>query len=239
MKPSQNRSDSKGMSVTSIFDNIGPVPIIKNSSSGMASCRFRLGEKSEYILPKKRNLAMRAGLNLKIMTLVVCTVLTLPIGGLQGKVGTQETDGGLHLVSQAITDASDPFSGTWVLNLSKSKFPSQFSTLKNQIAHVVVDASDVEITQETISESNERLKIHVKAKFDGKDYPIAGAPGAFSAAYRRVDKDTIKAVLKWDGKVVGQETGVISPDSKTLAVIYYTMDATGKQVTAIAVFEKK
>jgi hypothetical protein len=239
MRPSNNRSDSKGMSETSIFDNIGPVPVLKNSSAGMASCRFRLGEKAEYILPKRRNLAMRAGLNLKIMTLVVCAVLTLLIGGLQGKVGMQETDGGLHLVSQVIADANDPFSGTWVLNLSKSKFPSQFSTLKNQIAHVVVDASDIEITQETISESDERLKIHAKAKFDGKDYPIAGAPGAFSASYRRVDKDTIKALLKWDGKVVGQETGVISPDSKTLAVIYYTMDATGKQVTAIAVFEKK
>jgi hypothetical protein len=83
------------------------------------------------------------------------------------------------------------------------------------------------------------LSIQVKAKFDGKDYPITGAPGPYSAAYRRLDRDTIKAVVKWDGKAVGQETGVLSPDGKSLAVIYYTTDATGNPVTLIAVFEKK
>ncbi len=242
MKPSNNRSGSKGVSETSIISNIGPMPILKNSSAGMASCPFSLGKRAGIILSKKRNLTMRTRLNLRLMILAICAVLTFFIGGLHGKVETQESDttaNGLRLVLQAVTDADDPFSGTWVLNLSKSKIPSQFSTLKSQIAHVVVDAFDIEITQETIFESDERFIIHVEAKFDGKDYPITGAPGAYSAAYQRVDKNTIKAVLKMDGKVVVQETGVLSPDGKSLTVIYYITDANGKQVTVIAVFEKK
>jgi hypothetical protein len=42
-----------------------------------------------------------------------------------------------------------------------------------------------------------------------------------------------------DGQVIGQETAVISPGGKTLAVIYYAKAPTGKEATVIAIFEKK
>jgi len=239
MKPYNNNSDPKGVFETCIFNNIGHVPNLKNSPAGMASCCSSLRDRAENALSKKRSLAMRTSLNLKIMTLVICAVLTLFMSGLHGSVGTQEADVDPRLLSQTLTGTNDPISGTWVLNLSKSNIPSQHSILKSQTAHVVVGASDFETTQETILESGDRFNMHVKARFDGKDYPITGIPGAYSAAYQRVDKNTIKAVLKMDGKVVVQETGVISPDGKSLAVICYITDATGKQQTVIAVFEKK
>jgi hypothetical protein len=239
MKPYNNNSDPKGVFETCILSNIGHVPDLKNSPAGMASCRSSVRGQAENALSKKKSLAMRTCQDLKMMALVICAVLTLFMSGLHGSVETQKTEGDLRLLSRPLADANDPLSGTWVLNLSKSNMPSQYSTLKRQLAHVVVDASDLEITQETIFESNDRFNIHVKAKFDGKDYPITGIPGAYSAAYQRVDKNTIKAVLKMDGKVVVQETGVISPDGKVLAVIFYITDGTGKQLTGIGVFEKK
>ena len=239
MKPYNNNSDPKGVFETCIFNNIEHVPNLKNSPAGMASCCSSLRERAENALSKKRSLARRTSLNLIIMTLVICAVLTLFMSGLHGSVGTQEADGDLRLLSQPLTDANDPISGTWVLNLSKSNIPSQHSILKSQIAHVVVGASDFETTQETILESGDRFNMHVKARFDGKDYPITGIPGAYSAAFQRVDENTIKAVVKLDGKVVVQETGVISPDGKSLAAICFITDATGKQLTVIAVFEKK
>ena len=82
------------------------------------------------------------------------------------------------------------------------------------------------------------MKLHVKARFDGKDYPITGMPGSFSVAYQRLDQNTIKAVLKSNGKTFVQETGIISPDGRSFSVIYYLTEATGKQVTGYAVFEK-
>ena len=241
MRLFNNRFDATGVSETSIFDNSGSAPILRNSYSGMTCCRSSKAKRAEIIPSKKRSLAKHFGLNLKIMTLAVCLILTLFISGFHGMAGAQETESGMDVVIHAMTDADDPFSGTWVLNLSKSKFPSQLSAsiLKSQTAHVVVGASYFEITQETILESGDRLNLHVKAKFDGKDYPITGIPGAYSAAFQRVDENTIKAVVKMDGKVVVQETGVISPDGKSLAVICYITDATGKQLTVIAVFEKK
>ncbi len=41
------------------------------------------------------------------------------------------------------------------------------------------------------------------------------------------------------GKVVMNETVVVSPDGKSLTGTYSGTDATGKQVTAVAVFERK
>ena len=222
MKPSNIKSDSKSVSKTS-------------SSS--------LNKRQANIRSRKRSLARRTSLNLGIMLLALCAAFTLFAGGLPGGVWTQEIELRPYQVSQDITDANDPLSGTWVLNLSKSKMLSQPSFLKSQTAHMVVHASDIEITQESIFGSGEQLRIQVKARFDGMDYPIAGAPGAFSAAFQRIEKDIIKVVLKMDGQVIGQETGIISPDGQTLAVIYYindaTGDATGKEPTIIAVFEKK
>ncbi len=132
--------------------------------------------------------------------------------------------------------AGDPFSGTWILNLSKSKIPPPLP--KSQIVHVVVDASDIEITEELVNSPGERLSIHAKAKFDGKDYPEAGV-ASDTFTYKRVDRNTIKSVAKKAGKVIMHETVVVSPDGKTMTGTYSGTDATGKQVTAVAVFERK
>lgn len=132
--------------------------------------------------------------------------------------------------------AADPFSGTWVLNLSKSKIPSPVQ--KSQIITVIMHELDIEITMKIVNDSGERLTVHTKAKFDGKDYPVTGTPYADTVAYERIDRNTIKGIAKKDGKVIQRETVVISPDGKSMTGTYY-IETTGEQITAIAVFEKK
>ena len=138
-----------------------------------------------------------------------------------------------------ISTADDPFTGTWVLNLSKSNIPPPFSAAKSQIVHLAINGSDFEIREEVVTDSDEKLTIHAKAKFDGKDYPITGTPAVDTITAERVDRNTIKNVWKKDGKVVMKETAVVSSDGNSITGTYSITDATGKQVTAIAVFEKK
>ncbi len=133
--------------------------------------------------------------------------------------------------------AGDPFTGTWALNTSKSRLPPPIP--KSQIAHVVVDASGIQITEELVTGEGERMTISVKARFDGKDYPITGSPFADSVAYQRPDRNTIKGVGKKDGKVVMHETVVVSTDGTIMTGTYSGTDATGKQAAAVAVFEKQ
>ena len=102
-----------------------------------------------------------------------------------------------------------------------------------------MDASGIQITEEIVNVSGERLTISAKAKFDGKDYPVTGTPQADTVAYQRVDANTIKGVAKKAGKVVMNETVVVSPDGKTMTGIYSGIDAIGRPVTAVAVFEKQ
>jgi hypothetical protein len=136
-----------------------------------------------------------------------------------------------------IWPAEDPFSGTWVLNVSKSNIPPPAP--KSQIAHVVVDASSIEITEELFGNSDERLNIHVKAKFDGKDYPVTGTPYADTVAYQRSDRNTIKGIAKKAGKVIALETIVLSQDGKYMTGTYSGTDPAGKEITAVYVMEKK
>jgi len=138
-----------------------------------------------------------------------------------------------------VSPADDPFSGIWVLNLSKSNIPPPFTAAKSQIVHLAINGSDFEIREEVVTDSDEKLTIHAKAKFDGKDYPITGTPAVDTIAAERVDRNTIKDVWKKDGKVVMKETAVVSPDGNSITGTYSITDAAGKQVTAIAVFEKK
>jgi len=141
------------------------------------------------------------------------------------------------MLSGLLLFAGDPFSGTWVLNLSKSKMPPPLP--KSLIVHLVVDSVDLEVTEELVNGLGERQTIHGKAKFDGRDYPETGAPYADTFAYQRVDRNTIKSVAKKAGKVIVHETVVVAPDGQTMTATYLSTDATGKPVATIAVFERK
>ena len=148
----------------------------------------------------------------------------------------------LLIIVLALSDtlwAADPFSGTWVLNLSKSTIHPAFKVSKSQIVQITVDGSDFEIEEEVVTDSGERLTMHIKGKFDGKDYPITGNPYVDTIAYQRVDRNILKGTAKKDGKIILNDTSVLSPDGNSITSTLSITDATGKQSTAIAVFEKK
>lgn len=140
-------------------------------------------------------------------------------------------------VSLYLFIAGDPFSGTWKLNLSKSKLPPPLP--QSQTVRVEADSKNIRILEEIVSDKGERTRISVDAKFDGKDYRLTGSPVADTVAYQRVDRYTIKGIGKKAGTVVMKETVVVSKDGKTLTGTYSGTDPTGKQITGIAVFEKQ
>jgi hypothetical protein len=140
-------------------------------------------------------------------------------------------------VSICLFAASDPFSGQWKLNPSKSKLPPPLP--QSQVSYVEADAAHIQIREEIINDKGEHMTITVDAKFAGKQYPIPGSTSADTVAYQRVDARTIKGVAKKGGKVVLHETAVVSPDGKTLTGTYHGTDATGREVSAVAVFEKQ
>ena len=141
------------------------------------------------------------------------------------------------MVAGLLFSADDPFSGTWVLNHSKSRLPPPAP--KSLIARMAVNGSDIEVEEEIISDSGQRFAVHVKARFDGKDYAITGSPVADTVAYERLDRNTIRGVAKKSGKVIAYEKAVISPDGKSMTGTNSGTDESGQQILAVYVLEKK
>lgn len=132
--------------------------------------------------------------------------------------------------------ADDPFSGVWKLNLSKSMLPPPVP--KSQMVHIKAGSGSIEIREEIDNQQGGPTEVSVKAKFDGKEYPVDGSPFADSVIYERVDSHTIKGIAKKDGKVVSHETVILSKDGRTMTGTYTARDPSGKPVTATAVFER-
>ena len=133
--------------------------------------------------------------------------------------------------------ADDPFTGTWKLNLAKSKLQPPLP--KSQTVTIQVSGNAIRVREEVVAEDGQTMVVTVDAKFDGKDYPINGSPVADQVAYQRVSARTIKGTAKKAGKIVVREMATVSRDGKTLTGSYSGTDAEGKKISGTAVFDKQ
>jgi hypothetical protein len=133
--------------------------------------------------------------------------------------------------------SADPFTGTWVLNLAKSKLPPPLP--RSQISYIEADSAGIQIREVIVEEGGKQTNITVNARFDGKDYAIVGSRFVDAVVYQRVDSHTLKGMVKKAGKIVTHETATVSKDGRTLTGTYSGTDLNGKQVNAVAVFDKQ
>jgi hypothetical protein len=133
--------------------------------------------------------------------------------------------------------ADSPFSGTWKLNIAKSKMapPSP------QAETVRVDADDkgIKVSEDITDAKGQPIKVSYEAKFDGKDDPVTGDPNIESISFQRVNTNTLTAKSKKAGKVTGNYTIVVSEDGKTTTVKYTETGPEGKPVKGSAVYDKQ
>jgi hypothetical protein len=130
-----------------------------------------------------------------------------------------------------------PLAGTWNANLAKSK---QHPSHQFQSATLVFDIAPdgVLLTFTGINMSGNKESGTRKLNPDGREHPIAGAPGVLETA-RWVDSRTLEVVAKKDGKVVGQGSYKVSPDGKTLTAKLKGIDASGAEFEQVIVFDRE
>lgn len=136
------------------------------------------------------------------------------------------------------TAAADQSSGTWKLNLEKSKYspgPAPKSLT------VVVESDENNYKLEATGTDSEGKPTHVQysAKFDGKDYPVTGTANADTVSIKRIDANTIEVKQKKDAKVVMTVTTKISNDGKTRTSTWHGKNAEGKEVHNVVVLDKQ
>jgi hypothetical protein len=134
--------------------------------------------------------------------------------------------------------ATDPASGTWELNLAKSKF-SPGPPPKSQTRTYEVTGGDVKYSLKGVDAEGKPTLVQYTAKYDGKDYPVTGSQDFDAIALKRVDAASAQASLKKGGKTIQTSMRVVSKDGKTLTLTTTGKDAKGQAVNNVLVFDKR
>jgi hypothetical protein len=132
--------------------------------------------------------------------------------------------------------APDPILGTWKLNLTKSRYATPAP--KSMTVTLAPAARGYAITIDAIGPDGQPQKWGYTSTFDGSESPVSGNPNIDAVVAR--SNGTVGTVeYKKAGKVVSTTMSSMSDDGKTLTVRVKSMDAQGKEVTTIAVYDRQ
>jgi hypothetical protein len=147
----------------------------------------------------------------------------------------------LGLFSSSVAQAqTDPFVGTWKVNVEKSQFgPGTERKSETRIMESSPTGMKVSVDRTNADGSNQQYNF--TTNYDGKSHPITGtAPyGADAVAITLGASNNLSFKLTKGGRVVGTGTSVVSADGKTLTITSKGLDASGKSVNSIAVYDKQ
>jgi hypothetical protein len=145
----------------------------------------------------------------------------------------------LMLAVAAAAQPTDPFVGTWRLDVSKSKY-SPGPTPKSTTTIYEVAGKGLKVSVTTEPASGPVQQWSYTSNLDGKDAPITGNnPNADMAALKRIDANTLEVVYKKAGKVTTTQRNVLASDGKTRTVTTTGTDMQGQKVNNIAVYVKQ
>jgi hypothetical protein len=132
---------------------------------------------------------------------------------------------------------SNPFVGTWRLNLTKSKFdpgPAPKSQTRTW-------AADGKVSVEGLNPAGKPVAYEYPINGDGKDYPTTGAVpnSADTISSRRIDANTIEATFTRRGKPADTTRFVVSENGKVLTMRAKGTRTDGKPLDDLLVWEKQ
>lgn len=140
-------------------------------------------------------------------------------------------------LSQAQTD---PFLGTWKLNLKKSQFHPG-PPPKSGTRIVTTGPNGMHVSVKRVNDDGGTQEFEYTTNLDGKSYPITGSgpEGADSIAVNLTAPKTMQVTLRSAGKVVGTATISVSGDGKSLTIRSKVTRADGAQANDIAIYDKQ
>lgn len=147
--------------------------------------------------------------------------------------------GMLTVAALATAQPTDPFVGTWKLNVAKSTY-SPGPAPKSVTSTYAVAGKGYKVSVIMEPASGPTQEWSYTSNLDGKDAPVSGnSPNADMTAVRRIDANTLEVVNKKGGKVTTTLRQVVSADGKTRTVTTTGTDAKGQTVNNVAVYEKQ
>ena len=163
----------------------------------------------------------------------------------------------IQVSAQSPLPTVDPLIGTWKQNAAQSTYssaenqpPKGWYAVRQYEAGG--DGSIVAITMNVDAQGLPSLRAISAANYDGKEYPqhtVATLAMSLSShigpgvdrtiSYTRVDPYTVQIIQRQGGAIVAKSTRTISRDGKTMTDRSDYVNAAGKRVTDVLVFEKQ
>jgi hypothetical protein len=142
------------------------------------------------------------------------------------------------LVFGNIVQAADNQAGTWKLNVAKSKY-SPGPAPKEGTLTIESQADGLKFTIHGTDAEGKAVHMEFAPKYDGKDYPATGMPGADTISMKKINENTIETVSKNGGKPVMTTKSVVSKDGKTRTTTQKGTNAKGEKVNNTIVYDKQ
>jgi hypothetical protein len=152
----------------------------------------------------------------------------------------------LVLALAAAQGTPDPFTGTWVLNVGKSKMQPTTAS-KSEIIHYRITGEEEDFLSDAVTIEGYPESIKYTARYDdGKPYPFSITvngkvtnPGALTMV-KKIDLWTRERYNVRDGKPVIASRRVVSKDGKTMTITILRIDGKGQEtVNETRILEKR
>ena len=134
---------------------------------------------------------------------------------------------------------ADIMIGTWKFNAAKSKSTSSNPVKSRTEVWKTTPDGGVQVTRTEQWADGSAINASYAFKYDGKEYPVTGAPWDTIAVKRRDAYTTFFEIKKTGGKLHITGRNSISRDGKTKTLISNGTDAQGKLVQSTTVFDKQ
>jgi hypothetical protein len=137
-----------------------------------------------------------------------------------------------------VASTSDPMPGTWLLDLTKSRF-SPGPAPKSQAATLTAVDGGIRVVADRVEADGKTTHFEWTAKFDGKDYPVTGDPGRDAVSVKKTDRYTLEITNKKAGKVTSLLQAVYTPDGKSRTETTTGTTPQGVKIENVAVWTKQ
>ena len=139
----------------------------------------------------------------------------------------------------------DLLSGTWVLNLSKSKYsPAELAPKSNKVVLAVI-AGGVHVVTDGVDAQGRATHGDYTATFEGPDIPtngtVDGKPNqdVDTASWKKIDDHTYEVTSKRKGEIVNINRFVIAADGKSRTSTVTGKTAKGQPVNHTVVLDRQ
>ena len=148
----------------------------------------------------------------------------------------------LLIAAAAFAAETQPnFTGTWKLNVAKSKYdPATLAPKSQTLKQEALPGGGFKGTTDGVDAQGKPTHTEQTTMFDGKPSEIKGAPDANTTrVYKRIDNRTYEYVQSVGGKLTTTARTVVAADGKTRTITTTGKDAQGRTINNVAVYDRQ